>query len=60
MKESYVARNKNTGEFFVGKTTQTGYTELRFLKRAIKYQGKKLEDYDFYVMGVDLVVQTVE
>ena len=60
MKESYVAINKNTGEFFVGKSTQTGYTELRFLKRAIKYRGKKLEDYDFYVMGVDFVVTKSE
>ena len=60
MKKSYFAINKKTGAFFVGKVTQTGYTELRHLKRAITYWEEKLEDYDFYVLGVDFVITKVE
>ena len=60
MKKSYFAINKNTGKFFVGKVTQTGYVELHYLKRAITYWYKELEDYDFYMMDADLVITKVE
>lgn len=60
MKESYFAINKSTGDFFVGKSTQTGYTELRFLKRAITYWEKKLEDYDYYLLSADGVVTKLD
>lgn len=49
----YFAINKHDGSYFVGKRTQTGYTELRYLKTAITYQHLSHDDYTFFKLDDD-------
>ena len=56
----YYAVHKETGKFFVGKKTQIAYSGIGYLKTAIKYWDKKIEDYDFYKLEANGTTSKVE
>lgn len=54
-KENVMAVHKETGEIFVGKRTQTGYSKEQYLKSALTYASKKKEDYLFVSMSFESI-----
>jgi hypothetical protein len=54
MNPSYMAVHTKTGKLFVGKSTQTGYSELKHLKSAMTYWGiKDKSGYQFVSISFD-------
>ena len=60
MNVSYMAVSTETGNLFVGKLTQTGYSSLAHLKRAMTYWGiKDKSSYIFLSISFDNLVPTI-
>lgn len=53
MNECWVAVHKQTGHFFVGKTTQTGYTTKRNLALAISYRKGRGAVMNYHLIKIE-------